>query len=72
MIFSKPFFARGAATMGSINKAWHLAHKMPKNPTKEQRLLWHAGHLEHCTCRMPTPKLKKELEAFLKAAKRRS
>ncbi len=37
--------------MGTINKEWHLAHKMPKNPTLEQRLDWHEEHAKHCTCR---------------------
>lgn len=31
-----------------INKEWHLAHPMPKNPTQEQRLKWHLEHSKHC------------------------
>ena len=37
--------------MGKINKEWHLSHKMPKNPTTEQRVEWHIQHAKHCTCR---------------------
>jgi len=37
--------------MGKINKEWHLAHKMPRNPTKAQRLAWHVDHAAHCSCR---------------------
>lgn len=37
--------------MGKINKEWHLAHKMPKNPTLDERVEWHIEHAKHCTCR---------------------
>ena len=41
-----------------INAEWHrAAHKMPKNPTLEQRLEWHREHARHCDCRKPPPKL---------------
>ncbi|MHB8143992.1 MAG: hypothetical protein ACYDGX_10175 [Thermoleophilia bacterium] len=52
--------------MGKINKEWHLANKMPKNPTREERMLWHREHLKHCGCHPLTPKLQKELDDFLK------
>jgi len=48
--------------MGAINAEWHKVHRMPKNPSQEQRLMWHAEHLKHCTCRAPSDKLLKELE----------
>lgn len=34
-----------------INKAWHEAHRMPRNPTREQRVRWHAEHSRACGCR---------------------
>lgn len=34
-----------------LNREWHLAHKMPKNATLEQRIQWHTEHAKHCTCR---------------------
>jgi len=37
-----------------INKEWHLAHKMPKDPTIDQRISWHAEHSKNCSCR-PMP-----------------
>ena len=37
-----------------MNKAWHLAHPMPKKPTFEQRLEWHIDHQKNCSCR-PIP-----------------
>ena len=40
----------------SINKDWHLNHRMPKNATLEQRARWHAGHLRVCNCRRDLPK----------------
>ena len=33
---------------------WHLAHKMPKNPTQEERITWHIEHQKYCGCR-PIP-----------------
>jgi hypothetical protein len=41
--------------MGKINKEWHLANKMPKNASFEQRVEWHKGHLVHCACRTDLP-----------------
>ena len=41
----------------SINAEWHRAHRMPRNPTLEQRLEWHREHTRHCGCRKPSPKL---------------
>jgi len=48
--------------MGKINKEWHLKHRMPKNPTEEQRLEWHRMHAIHCSCREMPAALKKKLE----------
>lgn len=48
-----------------INKEWHQAHKMPKNPTLEQRINWHFEHLKNCQCRSDIPKkLKAEMKKF--------
>jgi len=49
-----------------INKEWHLNNKMPKNPTKTQRLEWHIGHNENCNCRKLTEKLLKEINEYIK------
>lgn len=35
----------------AINKEWHLANKMPDNPTLDQRVEWHVAHAHNCTCR---------------------
>lgn len=35
----------------AINKTWHLANRMPKNATVEQRIAWHEGHMKNCSCR---------------------
>jgi hypothetical protein len=37
-----------------INAAWHAAHRMPKNPSAEERLRWHKAHAAACACR-PMP-----------------
>jgi hypothetical protein len=55
--------------MGKINAEWHNANKMPRNPTREQRLDWHLRHSEACTCREIPPGLKAEVEAYRLARK---
>lgn len=44
-----------------INKAWHLTHQMPKNPTFEQRVEWHLDHQKNCSCRPIPEKLLEEI-----------
>lgn len=50
-----------------INAEWHTAHRMPKNPTHDQRMAWHQEHSANCQCRELTPKLRRELEEWLAA-----
>jgi len=38
-----------------INKKWHEANRMPKNPSIEQKIKWHLRHSKKCSCR-PVPK----------------
>ncbi|WP_276481775.1 hypothetical protein [Paraflavitalea pollutisoli] len=45
-----------------INKAWHEQHRMPKNPSFEQRVKWHLGHQQHCSCRPIPAKLAEEMK----------
>jgi len=45
-----------------INKEWHLANRMPANPTAEQRILWHIEHKKNCACRDIPGKLKEEMK----------
>jgi hypothetical protein len=45
-----------------LNKEWHLAHRMPKNPTEEQRIHWHIEHAKHCQCREIPSWLKTEIK----------
>ena len=45
-----------------LNKAWHLANKMPAHPTMEQRIAWHTAHALHCRCREIPPALKAEIK----------
>jgi hypothetical protein len=52
-----------------INKDWHLANRMPKNPNHGQRMLWHIDHAKNCTCRLPSEKLKAQMKEFMKADK---
>jgi hypothetical protein len=45
-----------------LNKTWHEAHRMPKNPTLEQRLAWHVEHARNCACRFMPESIKAELK----------
>ena len=45
-----------------LNKEWHIAHRMPKNPSYEQRLEWHIEHAKHCQCREIPGKLRTEIK----------
>jgi len=40
--------------MDEAGRDWHRANRMPKNPTLDQRIAWHAEHALHCGCR-PIP-----------------
>lgn len=45
-----------------INGEWHRKHKMPKNPTMEQRIDWHLAHARNCGCRKIEGKLAVEMK----------
>ncbi|HTT10973.1 MAG TPA: hypothetical protein VMG60_08805 [Burkholderiaceae bacterium] len=40
--------------MTKTNRLWHAHHRMPKNPTAQQRIAWHLAHAANCACR-PIP-----------------
>lgn len=46
----------------TINKEWHLANKMPKNPTLDQRVAWHVAHARNCQCRPLDGKMLAEIK----------
>lgn len=45
-----------------INKTWHEQHKMPQNPSFEQRVAWHLEHQKNCSCRPISGKLAEEMK----------
>ena len=45
-----------------INVEWHSKHKMPKNPTLDQRVKWHIEHAKHCSCRPLEGKILEEIK----------
>lgn len=49
------------AVTKKINAEWHLKHKMPKNPTFEQRVKWYLAHQKNCACRPIPEKLAEEM-----------
>jgi hypothetical protein len=44
-----------------INKDWHLANRMPKNATLDERIAWHIEHYQNCACREIPNKLREEI-----------
>jgi hypothetical protein len=47
-----------------INKEWHDSHGMPSNPTRAQRIEWHAEHAAACGCRPIPQSLSAEVKAL--------
>jgi hypothetical protein len=45
-----------------INAEWHSKHRMPKNATTAQRIIWHKEHAKHCACRPIPEKLLKMMK----------
>jgi hypothetical protein len=45
-----------------INKDWHEKNRMKKNPSFNERVLWHLSHAENCPCRGMSESIKKEIE----------
>ncbi|HQF36288.1 MAG TPA: hypothetical protein PLL26_01435 [Candidatus Dojkabacteria bacterium] len=56
--------------MVKINREWHLANKMPKNPTHQQRMKWHIEHNKNCQCYPISDKIRKEIEELQKKGKK--
>jgi hypothetical protein len=48
--------------MGNINKEWHLANKMPKKASLDERIKWHVEHARNCKCRVLGGKILKEIQ----------
>jgi hypothetical protein len=46
-----------------LNRQWHLAHRLPRQASLEQRLEWHLLHAANCTCRDMPENIRRELEA---------
>ena len=53
-------------TVKKLNEEWHEANPMPKNPTRAQRVKWHALHAEACGCRPVPDSLVAEVRALKK------
>jgi hypothetical protein len=53
-----------------INKEWHLKHRMPENPSLDERVKWHVAHARNCKCReIPAPMLKEIRKRNIKLVK---
>lgn len=51
-----------------MNKVWHEKNPMPKNPTVDQRIVWHVAHAKYCRCREIPFKLMLEIKNHLSPA----
>ena len=49
-------------SISKLNKEWHLAHRMPKNATIDERIAWHLEHSKNCDCRPIPDKIKAEIK----------
>ena len=57
-----PANANGSSSTMKINKEWHSANKMTKNPTLDQRVKWHLSHARKCACRPLGGKILEEVK----------
>jgi hypothetical protein len=55
-----------------MNATWHKKHRMPKNPTPQQRLDWHLAHAKACKCREMPASVLAELRRQVTARRKRS
>lgn len=65
LIFKNPPYLEKIVLLKSkmtINKDWHLANKMPKNPNMNQRINWHLEHSKNCNCRPIDGKILEEIK----------
>lgn len=66
LFFVKSSFYRswcfGKLMAMKVNKDWHLANKMPKRPTLDQRIEWHLDHSKNCQCRPLDAKILEEIK----------
>ncbi len=45
-----------------INAVWHSKHKLPQDPTLDQRVKWHIEHARHCSCGSADEEILEELK----------
>jgi len=54
-----------------LNNEWHANHVMPPNPTRDQKIAWHAEHAVACGCRPVPADLMSDVEAMARRKHRR-
>ena len=47
----------------TLNREWHLMHKLDRKASLEERLTWHLKHAANCGCREMPPSIRRDLEA---------
>ena len=45
-----------------LNREWHLANPLSKNPSIEDGIRWHLAHREACACREMPESVRAEVE----------
>jgi hypothetical protein len=48
-----------------MNKAWHEANPLPSNATRDERIVWHAAHVQACRCRPVPTSLREDVRRYL-------
>jgi hypothetical protein len=48
-----------------VNKAWHEANPMPSKATRDERIGWHAAHMQACQCRPVPASLREDVQRYL-------
>jgi hypothetical protein len=48
----------------ALDRAWHLANRMPARPSEAERIAWHLAHAAACGCRPIPPRLAERMRAL--------
>jgi hypothetical protein len=50
--------------MGKINIEWHSSNKISDCVGEDERMIWRIEHMKHCSCRVPSDKMLREIEEW--------
>jgi hypothetical protein len=47
--------------MSQLNREWHRNNRMPEHASLDDRIAWHVGHVQNCSCREMPPRIAGEI-----------